>query len=370
MSGAPLPEVRNSHLAGVLERKRAMKELERQRKLKEAKARALQEQLSLCPLLALVSKKNEGRREQADGQGETEMSSNVPQDEMTGYSGMLKPKSDWIPKAKKPTCVFALVSPALAQRWLEAMGPNRNLTQAVVDKYVRDRQAGDWGISSQGIGFDVNGIPFDLQHRMHMIVESGLPTPMLVVYGLDPKAKDWVDAHRRRTLAGQMQIDSVANATKVAAIARELWRIAYAFNGEPTTTEGKACAEKHKDAIEWVIGIQHHDSGTFDHLLSAPINAALCIAWERNKKLIAEFFDQVWDGNYPRESPQHAFVKYVRQLRADTPNQAKVDGAPARLSKILRTCYGYVHGEIELKTLREGEQVAKYYLSNRRALLP
>ena len=59
-----------------------------------------------------------------------------------------------------------LVTPEMAREWLTHNTHNRPVSRQYVEKYARDMRAGRWHYTNQGIGFDVNGVMTDGQHRL------------------------------------------------------------------------------------------------------------------------------------------------------------------------------------------------------------
>ena len=74
--------------------------------------------------------------------------------------------------SKAPYNVVMEVGPDLAARWLDGNTHNRPLKQTLVDRFVRDMQAGRWRLTHQGIAFDADGMLIDGQHRLWAIVIS------------------------------------------------------------------------------------------------------------------------------------------------------------------------------------------------------
>ena len=59
-----------------------------------------------------------------------------------------------------------LVMPEMAREWLTHNTHNRPVSRQTVEQYARDMKAGRWYYTNQGIGFDVNGVMTDGQHRL------------------------------------------------------------------------------------------------------------------------------------------------------------------------------------------------------------
>ncbi len=57
------------------------------------------------------------------------------------------------------------ISPALAEKYLDANKLNRPLRPGGVERYALDMKTGNWGETHQAIAFDVNGNILDGQDR-------------------------------------------------------------------------------------------------------------------------------------------------------------------------------------------------------------
>lgn len=84
------------------------------------------------------------------------------------------------------------VTPEMAQEWLGSNTNNRNLRTRRVAQYAMDMKEGDWHFNGDPIRFATDGTLLDGQHRLHAIIESGLPQLLLVMRGLR--------AHQQHTL--------------------------------------------------------------------------------------------------------------------------------------------------------------------------
>lgn len=87
-----------------------------------------------------------------------------------------------------------LITPHLAELYLALSGGNRSIRPQRLAMYCRDRIAGNWRITHQGIVFDWNNVLRDGHHRLSMICKTGLHTEMFVVRGMDPAAAIYIDA--------------------------------------------------------------------------------------------------------------------------------------------------------------------------------
>ncbi|MEB0029146.1 hypothetical protein QN372_00135 [Undibacterium sp. RTI2.1] len=92
------------------------------------------------------------------------------------------------------------ITPTIAANLLKKNKPdNRDVRPGNVAKFVKELKSGNFKTTHQGIAFDQDGFLTDGQHRLHAIVESGIPAEMMVTKGLDRDAFSVMDVGARRT---------------------------------------------------------------------------------------------------------------------------------------------------------------------------
>lgn len=127
-------------------------------------------------------------------------------------------------KGATPDAELVLVTPELAQQWLDSMGRNRNLRPGLAELLARDMTAGRWVFTGDTIKFS-NGVMIDGQHRCKAIVLSGVSLPMLVVRGLAANAQANTDMGARRGAGDALAISGYDDSHILAAAARLALRI-------------------------------------------------------------------------------------------------------------------------------------------------
>lgn len=90
------------------------------------------------------------------------------------------------------------VTPEIAQHWLDLNTANRKITQAKIDQYQADMEAGYWFENGETISF-AYGKLLDGQHRLMALILAGVTIRMIVVHGIDPEAQATMDTGRSRT---------------------------------------------------------------------------------------------------------------------------------------------------------------------------
>ena len=85
------------------------------------------------------------------------------------------------------TVEVEIITPDMADTYLQNNAHHRKVKQKKVDQYVKDLQEGDWHLNGKTITFDKNGRLLGGQHRLNAVVQSGKSLTTLVVRGLDPE---------------------------------------------------------------------------------------------------------------------------------------------------------------------------------------
>lgn len=172
-----LPETRNSHMAGELERRRALKVYESQKVEQESVA-----------------------------------------------SGPCGVSARWL-----------LVTPEIAAQLLERNTHNRKKKPHKVKRWRSAMRAGRWKVNGDTIRVSCSGVVLDGQHRLQAMVEEQSPQWCLLVENLPDDVFDTIDIGARRTGADALGIQGKKN-TK--ALSAALGVVEKYFTGRMTATDG------------------------------------------------------------------------------------------------------------------------------------
>lgn len=112
------------------------------------------------------------------------------------------------------------IGPDEAKALLAANYKNRVIKPAVVNKYAKQMQEGEWLLAHQGIAFSKSGRGIDLQHRLLAVIKSGCTIRIMVSEGLDDKVFEVTDKHCKRSTA-----DSIEEKSDHVSIARFFLRV-------------------------------------------------------------------------------------------------------------------------------------------------
>ena len=113
------------------------------------------------------------------------------------------------------TASFDYVTPEKAAFMLTSNVDNyRNrLNRKHINNLKNELMLGEWKATTQGIGFDTNGVLVDGQHRLTAIVESGVTAQLLVCYNLQPDSKLKVDVGKKRSMTDLTGLSGTVIAT-------------------------------------------------------------------------------------------------------------------------------------------------------------
>jgi len=156
-----------------------------------------------------------------------------------------------------------LVTPAMAQAWLERGGPNRRISERRVLRYMTAIQIGEWEVTGETIKFNGDGELRDGQHRLTAIVRTGIAVPCIVVRGVKESAFDKIDTGGARNMSDVLSIHGRTNTISLATAARGLmlierygrYDVSNVKSGgwaSPSNAQGLAYVEAHPEVVEAV----------------------------------------------------------------------------------------------------------------------
>jgi|694.fasta_scaffold64964_5 hypothetical protein len=125
----------------------------------------------------------------------------------------------------KQSTQIEVITPRIARSYLELNHNNRPLRKSHIKSLAFDMVNGDWQVTHQGIAFDTNGTLIDGQHRLHAIIEAGVPIKMLVTTGCSASSFAILDRGANRSPS-----DILKWPTKITEVITLAIRIAYGTN--------------------------------------------------------------------------------------------------------------------------------------------
>lgn len=209
----------------------------------------------------------------------------------------------------KPWRGYVLVSPDVAERWLQVFNlSNRRLRQNLIEYLVKEIREGTWDPDHPNpIVFSTKRL-IDGQHRLYAVVKSKSTLIMHAWCGVDDNKRECIDTGITRTLEDRITFcDDLHDNGFAAQIVSQWFRQTVRNNIRPTPVECTGLFEKHRDAILFGISFLRKKQRGITRL---PVIVALCEMYERNKELAQQFANSllVVDGDI---QPARVFRDYL-----------------------------------------------------------
>lgn len=216
-----------------------------------------------------------------------------------------------------------LVTPAIAEKWLNANKTNRKLRPGRAEQYAADMIACRWTECIAPIAFYDDGDLADGQHRLWAIVDSGIAQTFTIHRGLSREAGLNIDTGLGRSLVDNAHIsgtdDTLSNnlislaraieqgdhAGNIKAVSRKTGKV---MKPILSNSERMMLVVKHREAADWAI-----ENGPRGKLLrNALIQASMARAYmhEPNRERLKRFAEVLSTGFY--EKPDETAAVAIR----------------------------------------------------------
>jgi hypothetical protein len=241
------------------------------------------------------------------------------------------------------------ITPRLARQWLDQNKGNRPRKTRAIDAYARDMAAGKWLVTGESIKFGTDGSLKDGQNRLHAVILSGVSIKSWVMFGLDPRVQDVMDAGVKRSNGDQLTIRGVTNANAVSTIAAawtgwadRRWPSAVSAVSSPVLT--------HSETIQFVddhpeVTTASTLAVTTSKVLRLPagvIGAAWMILAGINEEDATNFFRKIREGEFAGKGDP--LVTLTRRAQLDR-DQGRASRPGPSFYLIFRTWNAWRDGE-------------------------
>lgn len=181
-----------------------------------------------------------------------------------------------------------LVTPERAARYLKNNHGNRKLKPSVVARYAATMLSGNWVLSPEAICFAPDGRVLNGQHRLTAVINSGVPTPFLIIRGVSPEVFKVLDRGATRTIADALGVDR-----KIAEVAR----LAASLVTPVAKHGGNVITDAAAEQMIGVLSDDHTDllsecAKATKIFSSAPVRLAACV------RLLAGYDREYVKGTY------------------------------------------------------------------------
>lgn len=186
--------------------------------------------------------------------------------------------------AKESTAgVRISITPLMASLMLERNRSdewhNRPMHNLAVERYTRFMRTGRWAYTGEPIIFSTEGELLNGQTRLTALIRAGITTKMLLVFGVDRDAFQYMDTGARRSASDTFAIEDIPNSKHAAAVSKLLYNYDHdeswggEANGSNTRVENDELLEfyrKHEDI---------QDSIKIGRIVTAEGNGLIVPSW-------------------------------------------------------------------------------------------
>jgi hypothetical protein len=200
-----------------------------------------------------------------------------------------------------------LVTPKMAEAWLDKNTNNRSLREGVVEKYAHDMKHGNWTHCTAPIAFYEDGSIADGQHRLFAVVESGESQEFIIVRGLNKRDGLNIDRGVPRTIidGGRISGADPELTKQMVAVCKGI-QLGEHAKRTLSDTDQLAMVDKHREAAQFAMRVVRH----FRYLGAAPFTCAVARAWylEPDKAKLERFAHVYSTGFYDGTDKESAAI--------------------------------------------------------------
>lgn len=112
-----------------------------------------------------------------------------------------------------------LITPAMAERYLQSNVGNRSVRKVTVLRYAKDITDGRWkSDTAETIKISKSGVVIDGQHRLHAVIKAGRPVWFHIARGMDDDVFNVIDTGTIRNASDVFKIKGIKNENKLPSI--------------------------------------------------------------------------------------------------------------------------------------------------------
>lgn len=262
------------------------------------------------------------------------------------------------PNAKQYlNCFLVVVTPEMAKQWLQKNSFNRPLKPKLVDNYVRQIESGNWHRTHQGIAFDEEGTVLDGQHRLHAIVKTGQPQPMLIFLNENQSNHESIDGGKQRTLLDVVRLELLDDTIKGRHICvlKEMWAGRYCKNqNHLSATEIINMYRRHHLVVRFAVDML--DNSIADNTTLLAVIARACHTVPKDKLLEFCNIIRTGSGDHPSAKLVLEFRHWLLRLRDR--QEATRREIYKRAETVLNA---FIHNETSCEMAREHKELFPLY---------
>lgn len=241
------------------------------------------------------------------------------------------------------------ITPDMAKKYLASNPRNRNVRPKRVKAIAQDIRNKNWQTNGEPIVFDENGALKDGQHRLHGIIESGIPVEMLVVRGISSEVSIF-DRGSVRSTTDTLRMEGFpanVSGTEIVALVKLHYSMA---NSNATYISDSAVGnfiDKYEDDLAFIstLGSKKKMTGSQVSTRTAPILLACFYAVRAgvDREKIGQFLKVVKTGEYDGAA-QSAAIR-LRNDILDRKIDTNKGGAERKIAEpcVEKALYDFVH---------------------------
>lgn len=254
------------------------------------------------------------------------------------------------------TTEFIEITPEMAAELLENNSVNRKLRPRLVAAYSRDMATGLWRATGEAVKISRTGRLLDGQHRLSAIIESGVPTMMLVVRGLDDNDQVLMDQGAARTANDAVRLAGYTNSAHTSSIARWLLMCPEPSANMEQALKAKASTAQILQTLETNPDIEEAArayNGLRTHLPGSPTAIGYC--WLQMHRVdptdCSYFYTAFVDLTFKAlHDPRKAALRRLQSMDKEAGSKSSKDKAIATVSVLTRSWNAWRRDE-ELNTI-------------------
>lgn len=169
----------------------------------------------------------------------------------------------------QPTSSIVEITPEDAKSLLARnVVHNRKVRKSRVATLAASMRSGEFGLSWDALACSTDGKFINGQHRLHAVIESGLPQKFLLIEGLPPGVYDFGDRPLPRNLADSLRKAGETSENLLAAVIGAMWR--FEKTGGVPFLKSVSSGSRSPSVPQAMETLQRHP-GLRNHLEKSPI---------------------------------------------------------------------------------------------------
>jgi hypothetical protein len=241
---------------------------------------------------------------------------------------------------KKITGRVETITPRKAKKWLENKAPNRPVDLKYVAQLRDSIDAGEWELTNESIGFNLDGQLQDGQHRCEAVVASGKSIECWVMKNVPDRVFDKINIGKRRSIAGILHRHGETNTSVLGSALSWVWR--YRMD---IVYQGRSASPRISQALELlkeVPDLRRSSSlvrpcrSFMSQAMAAALHFIFCEKCDGDSTLPDEFFEKLGSGEGLSSKDRTCGILKLRNLLQREHNrESKIpqDGKPRRKTK-------------------------------------